>query len=223
MTIGVLIPTRNNRPLFLDRCKYYMDRQTIPVNYRLIVDYPQKTFPIDLTERYRYGLDILKYKCNVVFLIEDDDWYDERYIETMISKWEQSERPSIFGVGETYFYHIGIKAYWHRDHQERACAFSTMVTSDIIDKIDYRSIDPLLFDMGLWRQKNMTKKTFKPDRPLSIGMKHGRGICGAAGHTAWFYTHEKTARKDEESEWLRDKVGSTDAAWYIEMGKHKEA
>lgn len=218
--VCAITPDRGDRPLFLERCQYYMRRQTLPIDH-YVMNYAQKTFPIDLTERYLHGLNELKMQYDVFFCIENDDYYSPGYIETMIRRWEQFGRPEVFGIGETYFYHIPSQSYWHREHLERACAYSTMLSARAIDKIDGKSYHPLLFDMGIWRQFKGPTCLVSP--PITIGIKHGFGICGAAGHNEWFYNHDKTSLKDSNYKWLTDQIGEEDAEWYIEMAKRREA
>lgn len=221
--VGAVTPTRNNRPRLLERCQYYLHRQTHPVILHDIVDYPQKTHPHDITERYMYGLKRLKDHVDVVFLIEDDDYYAPHYVETMLNRWAQFGKPLTFGVGETYFYHFPSQFYWHREHPERACAYSTMVTSEVVDKINPTSASytQLLFDMGIWRQ--FPNPTCQVWPPITIGMKHGFGVCGAAGHNEWFYNHDKRSIKDQDYKWLRAQIGEEDTEWYIKTAMERKA
>lgn len=220
MKIGVVTPDRNDRPKFLERCKYYVKRQTVKVDFHEIVNYPQKTFPIDITERYMIGLNNLKDKCDVILFMENDDYYAPHYVERMIQRWKEFGSPELFGIGETYFYHIGSQHYWHREHTERACAYSTMIRADAVHKINHSTYDRLLFDMGVWRQFQGPTCLVTP--PITIGIKHGFGVCGAAGHNAWFYDKDPRSHKDSHYKWLTAQIGEEDAEWYREMAKERK-
>lgn len=222
MRVGVVIPTRNNRPKLLERCLFYVKRQTANIERIEIVNYPQKRHPIDLTERYEFGIKKIASETDVIFLMEDDDWYSPIYIQYMLEEWQKNKNPDIFGIGETYFYHPTAGYYWHKLHAERASAFSTMLKSNIINKINWRKMDELYTDIHLWKQLHGT--TFIPSQPISIGIKHGRGPCGAAGHNAWFYERgidSGRAKKDNNLNWLESKIGKEDADFYRDFAKEK--
>lgn len=222
MKIGAIIPTRNNRPRLLEQCKKYIDRQILKFDQVLFVDYEQTRFPIDLTDRYRFGLNRLQGKVDLIFFIEDDDWYSEDYTQKMVELWQEEKKPLLFGLGETYFYHPIVKAWWYREHKERSCAYCTVIHNDLIDKIDFSRMDPLLFDLRLWQQ--LGKKFGKTSKPkshlITVGIKHGKGHCGAAGHGKWFYDKEPQARKDPQMDWLYSKIGD-DIDFYKEFAKEK--
>lgn len=127
MRVGVIIPTRGARPNLLARTLYYLERQTWKANIVRVVDHPPKNVHHDITERYRMGLEELAPKCDVIFFMEDDDYYPANYIEQMCSFYRIYKNPLVFGIGETYFYHPIHQAYWHLKHPKRACAYSMLV------------------------------------------------------------------------------------------------
>jgi len=221
MIVGSVTPTRGNRPHLLARCKEYIARQTRPVDSVLFVDYEQKTHPVDLTERYRYGLEKLRDVCDVIFLIEDDDYYAPNYVETMLARYVEAGEPDIFGIGETTFYHPQARMKFYREHKRRACAFVSMIKTSAIEKIRWDKIDEVFFDDHAWKQLQGKTVVFGPDvPPLSIGIKHGRGPSGAQGHNQWFYSHGASAQesvKDQNFEWLKKNIGLADAAFYIQF------
>lgn len=217
MRVGVIVPTRNNRPKLLERCKFYIERQTRKPDAVVFVDYPQTTFPVDLTERYKFGFEALKGKADVVFCIEDDDYYAPDYIETMLYEWAARGVPDIFGIGETWFYHPAAHGYYHKTHPTRSCAFTTMVRMSAAERFDWSTMHPLFFDVHAWRQ--LGGQTFIPTKQIALGIKHGRGHCGASGHGAWFYSRTKGAKIDTDFSWLVSRIGFDDAQFYIKMAK----
>ncbi len=244
MRIGVITPTRGTRPAFLERCKYYVSRQTVPVEH-LIVDYPQKRFQYDLTDRYRVGLKKLENKCDLIFFMEDDDYYPSNYIETMVNEWKISEEPEIFGIGESYFYHAEEKFVWYKKHPETSsCMYQMCIRADAIKKIDWSLVNDLFTDSGLWKQLKWGNITI--GMPLAIGIKHGRGECAAGGHNRWFYINRQDPAnlpinhpklnydqskstsgphewvlQDPDGSWLRSAIGA-DAEWYENFARNKE-
>lgn len=222
--VGTITPTLGARNEFLDRSRFYMEahRQTLSPVQALVVNYPQVRFPHDLTDRYRRGLETLKDRCDLAFFIEDDDYYPPNYLELMTAAWRQLGKPDIFGIGETYFFHPQNGHVWYRKAPagESPCAYQMCIRTDALEKIDWSMVDDLFTDVGLWRQLKGVTVTF--GKPISIGIKHGKGICGAGGHNLFFYedqmrkhgsdrTKETWAAHDPE--WLRSVIGD-DAGWY---------
>lgn len=183
-----------------------------------------QTGPGTLKEKYKEGLEKLKDKCDLIFFFEDDDYYPENYIEKILEFYEWASRPEIFGIRETWFYHPEHKAFWYNKNGESyACAFQTCVRSDAVGKINWNLIGDVFVDAGLWRQLN--GDTIEFGKPLSIGIKHGRGQTLASGHNKWFF--EEKSRLQTETEyakfsdtWLKETIG-IDSEFYEEFGKDK--
>jgi hypothetical protein len=221
MRIGVITATSGQRPHLMSQCWKYIDRQAVKPSVRLVLNGDET-----LKAKYHRGLEELKNETDIIFFMEDDDYYPPNYIEKMLEMYNWAGSPEVFGIGETYFYHPEFKAYWYYLNQDNnACAFQTCVRSDAIDKIDWNTIDDVFVDAGLWRQ--LKGETVRFGKPLSIGIKHGRGKCLASGHNRWFYEKKAEAPKDlkEYAEfsdtWLRDMIGE-DADFYEHFGANKE-
>ncbi len=191
--IGIVIPTRGDRKVFLDQCLKMMDGQTMLADKICIVNEEPKSDAKDITYRFRKGFkNLFDQGCDVVFLIEDDDWYSKDYIKTMYDNWKAANKPEIFGIGNTTYYHLGRKAHLTMTHPRRASAFSTMVTKSVMD-IDWPADDYSFLDIVLWQQ--MKGVTFIPRDKISLGIKHGVGVCGGRGHNETFkYTNEDPYR-----------------------------
>lgn len=220
MKIGIITPTFH-RPHLLNRSVFYIERQTIKADERIVLPGEET-----LKEKYRQGLEALKDKVDLIFFMEDDDYYPANYIERMVELWAWAEEPEIFGIGETWFYHPEFRAYWYYKNQENnSCAFTTCVRSDAVDKIDWSTIDDVFVDAGLWRQLQGDTVTF--GKPFAIGIKHGRGKkCLAGGHTKWFYEEKSKNYKGWKEyaafsdTWLREQIGA-DADFYDEFGRNR--
>lgn len=189
MNIGIIIPHRNNRPHFLKNCFRMIDAQTVqPDHVELVNDSPRDE-KIDITWRYRTGYDKLRNKgLDVIFLMEDDDWYSPTYIETMLHEWIKAGCPDIFGTDFTIYYHILLKKYFKFDHDDRSSAMSTLIKPDLnfewcVDSEPYT-------DIHLW--KVLDGKVFHPDPLICIGVKHGIGKTGGFHHNSKIhrYKHE---------------------------------
>ena len=220
MKIGVITPTTGKRPILLLRNRYYMGRQTVKPDAMVIL-----TDDLRLTDKYRKGIELIKDKVDLIFFCEDDDYYPPEYFETMLSEYKKAGSPDVFGVGETFFYHPELQGVWHKEHSsEGPCTFQMCLRSDAVDRIDWSQINHLFMDAGIWRQ--LKGEVVKFGRPLAIGIKHGRGICGAGGHNKWFYDDKSRLQSETEwakydPEWLRKMIGD-DADWYEEFGRNGE-
>lgn len=210
MKIGCLTPTRGDRPQFIEQCKRLMKLQTLKPNEWEIVDDEPLSNEVDITYRFRIGFERLKAKgVDVVIIIEDDDYISPTYIETMFTAWVENGKPLLFGIAETIYYHLKLKAFNIIKHDGRASAMSTMISTKL--DIDFPKDNEPFFDLHLW--KNYKGVTFKPKEPINIGIKHGIGKCGGKGHLLAFrYDNE-----DAEMNWLKSKVDNESFKFYSSL------
>lgn len=182
--VGVVIPDRKDRPRFLRQCLLMLNRQTRKADFILVVD-GNTGLKKDLTLRYKTGFGVAfgKGECDVVFLIENDDWYSSRFIETMLQHWNLTGRPDILGIGRTVYYHLGQRRYKIMTHKERASAFCTMVTKKVLG-IVWPDDSESFLDLHLWQQ--LKGVTVLPEEEICIGIKHGIGTCGGRAHKETF-------------------------------------
>jgi len=208
--IGILIPDRGDRPLFLEHCMHLMDKQTLqPDVMELMCDKPLNDM-CDITYRYRIGCErLFKQGCDVILFIENDDYYREDYIEKMILKWNECNRPRIFGLGSTTYYHIGLRKYMRMVHSQRASAFCTLVTPDIMDLSFGKDHEPF-FDLHLWQQNNISKATYEFSKIKALGIKHGVGKFGGKAHNKNF----KYDKDDKDLSFLRSVVDDKSFEFY---------
>lgn len=217
MKIGVVVPTQGKRPNFLARCYHYLDSQTLKPDIIEVVD-NDSGMARDLTWRYRVGIDRVKDKCDLIFAIEDDDFYASNYIETMVYKWEQNGRPDIFGPNTTIYYHLAVKKLWQDYHEYRSSMFSTCFRSEAIKRVRFPADSEISLDMNLWKQ--MSGKTFHSDEIICVGIKHGIGSYGGVGHD-----HNRSFYKTEDPNfnWLRKVVGDDNLEFYKWMAETRTA
>lgn len=191
MRIGILIPTRNDRPGFLDNCLRMIEAQTLKPALILTVDYKPESDKCDITQRYRIGYNSFRDKgVDVIALMEDDDFYHPEYLETMINEWVKRGKPDIFGTGYTIYYHLKLGAYFTMHHQDRASAMNTLIRPDL--EINWPVDHEPFTDMHLWR--TIHGCVFFPEKVISVGMKHGIGLCGGRSHVDKLHRY---SQKDE--------------------------
>ena len=192
----LIIPTRGDRPQFIQQCKKYIARQTLQPKGVLWMDYAPESGAKDITQRYRRGVErAVKAGYEFVVFWEDDDWYHPGYLQWLITNWKAKGKPAFFGVGETYYYHHGISSHIHMPHPGRTSAFCTLA------KLPWSTSWPAdsqpFLDMHIHRSAKVVTINFPPNQVYAIGIKHGIGKTGGGGHSgrmsyqagkrAWFY------------------------------------
>lgn len=204
MKIGVLIPTRGDRTEFLEFAKAQIAKQTLQPDLIEIVNDPPKSAEKDITWRYRIGCDrIFSKGADVVLFMEDDDFYCDDYIKTMVEMWEANGKPNSFGIADTYYYHLGIRKWMRMQHPNRASAFSTMVTKEILN-IKWPDDHYSFVDIDIWKQ--LRGRSVLTNKILTLGIKgYGEGaVFGGIGHNEKWVAYKST---DTDLAWLKDKTG----------------
>jgi len=212
MKVGVLIPTRGDRAELLEFALKQLKRQTRKPDIIQIVNDPPVSQDKDITWRYRIGCErIFTQDVDVAILIEDDDWYDATYIERLVEEFEKAGKPEIFGIEETTYYHLGVKAYSEEVHKGRASAMSTLLTRAVLD-MQWPNDNYVFTDIEFW--KKLKGKTVLFERLLSLGIKHGIGLTGGIGHNAKWGGYNK---KDPDMEWLKKTVDEESFEFYKKL------
>lgn len=156
----------------------------------------------DITWRYRVGIERILERhpdVDLILFIEDDDWYSPSYIEVFYDAWNMANRPQIFGVGETYYYHVGMRRIYHEKHPNRASAFCTGISSKAIEHIKWPQDDYSSVDMNLWHQ--LGGNTFLVNPMIAVGMKgYNEGkFFGGKGHNEHWAGYDK---HDPDLSWI---------------------
>ena len=186
MKIGVLIPDRNDRPLFLANCMRMMKMQTLqPTEIEIVNDAP-KSDEVDITWRYRTGYERLcKKNVDLICFIENDDWYHPEYLATMAKAFIEKGSPLLLGLTYTIYYHLKLERYFFFNHSSRSSAMCTCIRPNV-PNIDWGVDNDPYTDIRLWQfmGKEMGDKiVFNPEKYLCVGMKHGMGKTGGFFHT----------------------------------------
>jgi len=187
--LGIIIPTRWDRPRFMDNCLGQISRQTIydidgwPPPFVLPVDFAPEPGICDITKRYRIGYDAFRNQgLDLIACIEDDDCYASHYLEYMISEWLAAGKPDLFGTNYTEYYHLKLRRYFTMNHVQRSSMMNTFIKPDL--DFEWCPDTTAYTDMHLWDNlKQLSRTLIHPDPPISIGIKHGEGMCGGFAHT----------------------------------------
>lgn len=222
MKIGCITPTRGDRPEFLERCKLYVARQTIQATHYIVDDPPADPNVRDIGLRVRTGIQRAKKDgCDVVAVIEDDDWYSSTYLEQQIRDWSKAGCPLLWGVKQTIYYHVGIRKWSRLDHTIRSSLCAMLIRTDVIDKYKWED-DCVYLDMKLWAtiykaRPDLRQLSNGPAEKRFVGIKHGTGLCGGAGHRESY----RYQYSDYDGRWLKSVVGPDDYPFYESLYENK--
>jgi hypothetical protein len=227
-----LITPTGNRPIGFTLCAQWMRNQTyegkvtwiivddgfpvstnnVPENFRenwtIIKVYPKPSWSLGQNTQARNiaaGLAVMKTikEIEAVFIIEDDDYYRGRYLDRMISNFENY---SVIGERNTIYYNVQYRRYVINPNTIHASLFQTAFTLDVLPVFE-QCLPNKFIDSIFW-SKVQNKKIFY-ENDLAIGIKGlpGRGGIGA-GHNKNF-----VMRDDRNLNYLRALIG-TDANNY---------
>lgn len=208
MRIAIIIPDRNDRPLFLENCLRMMRAQTLCPDHIEIVNDEPINDEYDITLRYRLGYDRLRRKgFDIIALIENDDWYAFDYLETMVRSWYSKGMPDLLGLNHTVYYNIKIRAYFTMHHTMRSSAMNTLIKPDLDFK--WCADNEPYTDIHLWQ--TLKGEIITPKKLICMGIKHGIGKLGGKMHIDKLARYEHL---DLYSEWLKSKLDEESFKFY---------
>lgn len=231
--IAVLTPTGDRR-VALNRCSYYICRQTKLPDYWIITDDGKEPYkpatrgffdtiytnrpPSDkkaksFTGNLINGIEAIPEDTTHVIMFEDDDWYSPVYIEKTMERFETGHY-KLIGQNRTIYYQIHKRAFRENQNTERASLCETAMTIDVVAKLKKMcevKRDSAFVDARLWKyaRENNIPNFLYSDKRYVIGIKGMPGRYGiGVGHRA------KSYRKDPYWEMLTKLIGEDDADWY---------
>lgn len=194
--IAVITPTRGDRPLLLDQCKHYVDRQTIKVKH-FVIEEELGIEGVDLTQRIYLGLKRAKEEgFRYIFIMEDDDWYHPEYIESFINNIKINDKIALYGINYTNYCHIKWDKRWYVNHIGHTSLFCSMIDVDLfpIERLkelpSYKEYNGSL-DWELFKEKRLGRSITTVLPLKQIGIKHGIGKLGGHGHTTEKIYHRR--------------------------------
>lgn len=217
--VGVIIPDRGDRPEFLYHCWLMLQRQTLrPIVVELVNDKPISD-KCDITWRYKLGYDRLRNKgVDVIAFIENDDYYNPRYLESIVKEWDAQGRPDLFGTYYTVYYHLRLKKYFTMWHQDRASAMNTLIKPDL--NFAWCNDDEPYTDMYLWTTIQNRKVWYlDKENPISIGMKHGSTMTGGGMHTDSLEAYDNAHFAGKDPDFLKKHVDADSLMFYEYMNR----
>lgn len=148
----------------------------------------------------RYGLDIID-DTESVLVIEDDDWYHSKYLETMANDLDKAD---LIGHGTARYYHLKNLMYKEASGRKYCCLNSTVIQGEGL-KIFRQMCKTLIthIDENTWIR---SKSKFMYDYKMVVGMK---GLGGRRG-IGYYHHAEKFGAVDKShniiKSWLGDDV-----------------
>lgn len=235
--LTVITPT-GDRPLPFSLCASFMARQTIKPHRWIIVDdgvagdavlpYSFAATCIDapIVKRKRTSdepqhtlalnmkLALSRVTTDCVVIMEDDDWYSPRYLETMLALMP-GDPMGIVGQDHTYYYRIQDRMWCKASvpSHMRASLCATGFRAGVIpvlDKICDNSIrdNTWFLDLALWHQART--RCFTRDT-VCVGIKQ---LPGRRGLTSGWSTTGHGWEHDYSMHRLTELVGKHDALVY---------
>ncbi len=189
--VGVVVPTRNDRPEFLKACREMIKYQTTKPDGVYIIDCKPKTEYNDQRERVAEGVEKAKKDgMTHIIIMEDDDYYSPNYIKKVLSMWTDEH------IVGGYYYNI-----YHLKDRERVVCHMDMSHGNISQVCPLHSTSftvafwdnfigsglmgaekSLDLEMWTWAKKTKAKIKLIFDPDLVISIKHGMGKTGGGNH-----------------------------------------
>lgn len=175
----------------------------------------------DITVRYRGGYDYFRDKdVDVIFFLEDDDYYSPTYIETMLCEWQLAGKPELFGLTSTVYYHIGIRKHFIMNHTKRSSAMCTMIKPDL--NFNWCADNEPYTDTHLWMSarhtetgKEFTRAQFTPTSPICLGIKNFHAaLTGGNMHNNRLDRYDTYGKSDLNLEYLASVVDPVSLEFY---------
>lgn len=210
MKVAIIVPYRNDRPLFLDNLLRMLKAQTFQNFFVVLMNEEPISNDKDITWRYRKGYEATKGKnYDAVFFMEVDDWYSPNYLQTMLHAWIAHGQPVIFGTDYTIYYHLGINKWFTMNHTRRSSAMSTIIKPNL--DIEWCADNDPYTDVHLWKLFRGQHATFKPNKHICLGIKHGVGLTGGRNHTDFMHRY---INDDSDKSFLREHMDNDSFAFY---------
>ncbi len=159
---------------------------------------------VDIVPRVRKGIALAAAAgIEYCFIIENDDYYPDNYIEKMMFHFHQGI--GLLGIDQSIYYSLQSKSWMVFSHPNRASLFCTAFRISALQNYKWPADQLLYFDRHLWA--HACKKAFPCLGHPPIGMKHGNGFCPGNYHNGMVNGHKvRNMRPDDNMQWLEKRV-----------------
>lgn len=227
--VTVITPTGDRQAAF-SLCEKWMERQTFSDFQWVVVDDgkvpTEVTVPAILitrdhspsgenTQGQNLELAVTQATGKYIAFVEDDDWYKEDYLETMILK--INEGYDAVGEARAFFYNIRDRRYKRVKNFRHAALCQTVISRKMLPfLLKIIKDDKVLYDIGLWSLMcDFNYKTYLFPRAEKVA-----GIKGLPGRPGIGRGHFDTSQWDTDDEnysKLTDFIGEKDANIYMSV------
>lgn len=173
MKITCIIPTRGDRPGFVEQARRQIARQSRIPDEVIVVE--NET---GVTGNVRAGYE--KVAHGLVQIWEDDDLYGRSYLETIEREWQPGF--DLIGFEQTMYYHLFRNEWKIMTHPGRASLFQTAIRAGL--DISWPDDSENFLDLKLWQMPGLRKRLIRGYG--AVGIKHGIGKTGGSAHKEGF-------------------------------------
>lgn len=242
-----LITATGGRKYAFELCEKYISKQTYKNIQWIVVDdgesptktnFNQEYIRSDIiwksginTQAYNLLLGLKQVKNNILFFIEDDDWYHPNYIENFLNFITTKKDTHIIGEENSLNYNILTKEYFLYEMKYMTSLYKTCITKEVYPFLEKVLIychennikhnnKHVYIDQILWRNKDCNKDLIK-NKNLAINIKNMPGRKGVSNHLDTYKNHLKylnssLAGKDDNFNFLKSII-SNDYKNYINL------
>lgn len=198
--VTLITPTGSRQESF-KLLEGYIARQTYkgPLEWIVVDDCTPRT-PVSMGQKYLRGprdwtpdyntqrgnmeVAMEHIRGDYIFIIEDDDWYHPRYIETYLTALKTS---SIVGSANAKYYSLHVPGWKEMHNYENASLCQTAFTRDVLPLCKQAvGSGELFFDIQLWKytKEKQLSAAMLWENKLTVGLKGMPGRTGIGiGHT----------------------------------------
>ena len=229
MSLTVLTPT-GDRPEALERCKWYLKKQTVQPDQWLVVDdgltlyrpeHPALTYitmppePNKHTLARNVAAAIPHIKGDNIVIMEDDDWYGPDYLAHMVNGLDDYD---LYGEGNAWYYNIQFSCYLNNANNTHASFCQTGFRRSMLKLLSAVTVRQTWdIDLRFWRAAGSTKKVYMQDKqPWVVGIK---GVPGRRGTTIGWTATSNSYIQDTKHKKLRSLIDNDSAEYYIKLAE----
>jgi len=174
---------------------------------------PKEWKPGINTQRYNMDVALEKVTGDVIFIIEDDEYYSPHYLRLMMTLLESSH---IAGLSNSRYYHLQTPGWKQMNNYQHASLCHTALRSEALPLL-FEAVHSgeYYFDIELWRQalERGVPSVLLSNTNMSIGIKGMAGRIGlGTGHDMIGY------RGDRDLSMFKNWLGD-DHKYYLDYVK----
>ena len=213
--LAVIIPTRGDRKDFLKLTQKMIKNQTIQPEKIYLIDHPPKNDYNDQIDRINMGVEMgERDKMERIIIFEDDDFYPDNYIETVLAEWGDEE---IIGGYNYTIYHLNTRKHLNKTidvcdetsplHSTsfKTKTYKKFLESNVIEKNESgytKNLDTFIWNWA--KDSDIKRKQIKKKLVLSIKHNVGQSISLYHKDKTWETRGVSDVNLDYLRSWVKD-------------------